>query len=54
MSATITYLAAREHINDLLRDAEHSRHVAETRRRPRIRLALPRLTARRTPRTATA
>ena len=28
---TVTHLAAQEHINDLLREAEHSRRVADVR-----------------------
>jgi hypothetical protein len=40
MSPTLTYLAAREHINDLLREADQARRASEPRatrqRRPRV------------------
>jgi hypothetical protein len=41
MSPTLTYLAACEHINDLLREADQARHASEptTTRRPRPRVA---------------
>lgn len=55
MTATsLTYLAAREHINDLMRDAERGRRVAEARCPRRIRFPIPRVFARRAARTATA
>ena len=48
MTATSpSYLAAEEHINDLLREAEHSRRAAEVRRSRRSTLATPRRFARR-------
>ena len=46
-AASLTYLAAREHINDLLREAEHSRRAAEVRPSRRSTLATPRRFARR-------
>jgi len=51
MTNTITSLAAREHINDSIREAERSRRCAEVRGQGRIKLALPRRVARRAPRT---
>ena len=41
MSPTLTYLAAREHINDLLREADQARRASESTstRRPRPRVA---------------
>jgi hypothetical protein len=54
MTTTITSLAAHEHINDLLRDAQHAhRHAADRSRRPG-RFATPGLLARLAHRTATA
>jgi len=54
MTATsLTYLAAQEHINDLLREAKHSRRAAEVRRSRRSTLATPRRFARRVVRPAT-
>ena len=50
MTNTISSLAAREHINDLTREAERSRRCAEVRGQGRIKLALPRRVARRAPR----
>jgi hypothetical protein len=50
---TLTYLAAQEYINDLMRDAERRRRVAEARAPRRVRLSIPRLFARRVARTAT-
>jgi hypothetical protein len=48
MTATsITHLAAHEHINDLLLEAEHSRRAAEVRRSRRPTLATPHRFARR-------
>jgi len=44
---TVTHLAAQEHINDLLREAEHSRRVAEVRPSRRFTLWSPRRFARR-------
>jgi hypothetical protein len=55
MTATaITYLAAREHINDLRREADHGRLVADARPARRIRTSVLRMFARGLPRTATA
>ena len=51
MTNTITYLAAREYINDLIGEAERSRRCAEVRGQRRIKLALPYRVARRAPRT---
>jgi hypothetical protein len=53
-ASTITYLVAREHISDLHRDADRHRLAAELRAALRVRLAVPRLRARRVPRAATA
>ncbi len=53
-ASTITYLIAREHINDLIRDAERRRHVAEVRSPDGVRLSLPRVFTRRVRRAATA
>ena len=44
---TLTYLAAQEHINDLMRDAERRRRVVEARAPRRVRLSIPRVFARR-------
>jgi hypothetical protein len=55
MTATdLTYLAAKEHINDLMREAERSRRAAEVGSPRRVRLSIPRVFTRRVPRTATA
>jgi hypothetical protein len=54
MSTTITSLTAQEHINDLLRDAQHARRHVEDRPRRPTRSATPRLLARLVHRTATA
>ena len=55
MTATaLTYLVAQEHINDLMRDAERRRRVADVRSPGRVRLSIPRVFARRIGRTATA
>jgi hypothetical protein len=52
---TVTHLAAQEHINDLLRDAEHSRRAAEVRPPSRrVTLWSRRRFARRVVRPATA
>jgi hypothetical protein len=53
-AATLTYLIAQEHINDLMRDAERRRRVAEVRPLGRLRLSFPRVFARRAARTAVA
>jgi hypothetical protein len=50
MTATsLTYLAAREHINELMRDAERRRRIAGARSPRRVRLSIPRVFARRAP-----
>jgi len=55
MTATsLTYLVAQEHINDLMRDAERRRGIAGARSPRRVRLSIPRIFARRAPKTATA
>jgi hypothetical protein len=51
MTGTLAYLAAQEHVNDLIREAERSRQQADVRPRRRIALALPRLVTRRKPET---
>jgi hypothetical protein len=43
MNGTITYLAGREHANDLLREAEQRRLGAEVRRPRRVKFTMPRL-----------
>ncbi len=53
-ATTLTHLAAREHVNDLLRKAERNRHRAEVSASRRIRLSIHRPFARRAGRTATA
>ena len=50
MTKAITDHAAREHINDLIREAERSRRCAEVRGQRHIKLALPRRVTRRAPR----
>ena len=45
------YLAAQEHVNDLIRDSERSRQQAEVRPQRRIALTLPRFATRRKPKT---
>ena len=55
MTATaLTYIAAQEHIDDVRRNAERHRLAAQGRSPRRVRLSVPRLFARRAPRTATA
>ena len=44
---TLTYVAAQEHINDLMRSAERRRRVAEVRAPRRVRLSIPLLARRR-------
>lgn len=44
---SLTYLAAQEHVNDLLREAESSRRAAESRPTRRVKISLPRLFRRR-------
>jgi hypothetical protein len=51
---SLTYLAVREHIDDLRRDADRHRRVAQARPARRITLSIPRLLARRIPRPASA
>lgn len=53
MHTSPTYLAAQEHINDLLREARRSQQSAQLRRKRRLTFALPRLRVSRR-RTATA
>lgn len=53
-ATTLTYLAAREHINDLRRDADLHRRTTEVSSPRRFRLALPRRFARHVARPATA
>ena len=53
-ATTLTYIAAQEHINDLLRNAERHHRAAEARSPRRVRLSVPRVFARRVPRAATA
>jgi hypothetical protein len=54
MTTTITSLTAEQHINDLLRDAQHARRPVEHRPQRPTRFATPRLLARLVHRTATA
>ena len=49
----LTYLAAREHINDLVRDADRRRVAADARSARRLGLSIPRVLIRRSPRAAT-
>jgi hypothetical protein len=51
---TLTSLAAREHVNDLLRDAERRRGINEVAAPHRTRLSISRRFARRVARPATA
>jgi hypothetical protein len=51
MRGTVAYLAAQEHVNELIREAEHTRGQAEFTPRRRIALSLPRFSIRRAPRT---
>jgi polyhydroxyalkanoate synthesis regulator phasin len=53
-ATTITALAAREHVDDLLRQAEHRRRPAELRSPRRVKLSIRHPFARRAPRTAVA
>jgi hypothetical protein len=54
MTATsLTYLAAREHIDDLRRDADRHRRAAQARPARRVRLSILRALARRNARAAT-
>jgi hypothetical protein len=46
MHGTITSMVAREHVNDLLREAEQRRLGAEVRRPRRLRFTMPRLLGR--------
>jgi len=46
MNGTITYLAGREHANDLLREAQQRRLSAEVRRPRRLKFTMPRLLSR--------
>jgi hypothetical protein len=51
MRGTVAYLAAQEHVNDLIRDAELARRHAEVRSRSRVALTLPSFAARWMPKT---
>jgi hypothetical protein len=53
-ATTITRLAAREHVNDLVREAERTRRAAEVTTPRRVRRRLANRFARRVPRPATA
>jgi hypothetical protein len=50
MTSSITYMAAREHANDLLREAESFRRVCQPRTAHRPRFRLPLFIAQRTAR----
>ncbi len=55
MTATaLTYIVAQEHINDLMRDADRRRRVAEVRSPGRVRLSIPRVFTRRVARATAA
>jgi hypothetical protein len=45
MRGTVAHLAAQEHVNDLVREAERQRQQAQVRPRSSIALALPRFAA---------
>ena len=51
MRGTLAYLAAQEHVNDLMREAERARSHEGVRPRSRIAVALSRIARRRTPET---
>ena len=53
-ATTLTYVAAREHNNDLRREAERNRRAADLGAPRRIILSVPRPFARRVARTAKA
>ena len=53
-ATTLTYLAAREHINDLRREAERHRRAADGTNRHRFRCSIARPLARRLVRPASA
>ena len=53
-ATTLTYLAAREHVNDLLREAERNRRAADVPAPRRLTLSIPRPFARRVGRAAKA
>ena len=53
-ATTLTSLAAREHVNDLLRDADRRRRITEVAAPRRTRLSIRRRFARRVARPATA
>jgi hypothetical protein len=53
-ATTLTHLAAREHVNDLLRNAQRNRNRAEVSSPRRITLSIRRPFARRVGRTAPA
>ena len=46
-AASLTYLAAQQHMNDLRREADRNRRAAHARSAGRVRLAIPRLSRRR-------
>jgi hypothetical protein len=50
MNPTIASLLVQEHVNDLIREAQHRRRYVEVRRRRRTSLIPPRLSARPAPR----
>jgi hypothetical protein len=53
-ATTLTYFAAREHVNDLRREAERNRRRADVSAPRRITLSIPRPFARRVGRTTAA
>jgi hypothetical protein len=53
-AAALSSIAAQEHINDLMRDADCRRRATEARSPRRVRLSIPRWTTGRAARTATA
>ena len=53
-ATTLTYLAAREHVNDLLREAQRNRRAADVPAPRRLTLSIPRPFARRVGRAAKA
>ena len=50
----LTHLAAREHVNDLVRDADRRRLATDARSPRRLAISIPRVLARRGPRPAIA
>lgn len=53
-ATTLTYIAAQEHINDLMRAADRRRRIVEVPSPDRVRWSISRVFTRRVPRTATA